>query len=267
MSSTRDLITALKVELKAHGLTYADLADHLGMAESSIKRMFSQGDMPLSRIDEVLRVLQLDFTELARRVADTRPLRRELSVAQEEAVVAERKLLLVAICCLSQWTFEQIVATYALSEAEAVARLTQLDRLGIITLRPLNRYRLLVAKTLRWHPDGPVMRYFRAHVVGDFFDADFGAEGELLMLVHGQIGRSLATAFNDRLARVAQDFAQQHLADQHLPPAQKRHYTLLIGMRSWLFGAFRDLKRQPDGPIQALVTPAPARRSRPRRPG
>ena len=36
-------------------------------------------------------------------------------------MVADRKLLLLAICCLSQWTFEQIVATYTFSEAECVA--------------------------------------------------------------------------------------------------------------------------------------------------
>jgi hypothetical protein len=30
-----------------------------------------------------------------------------------------------------------------------------------------------------------------------------------------------------------------------LPPEQKRPYTLLIGMRSWLFEAFRDLRRVP----------------------
>jgi hypothetical protein len=46
---------------------------------------------------------------------------------------------------------------------------------------------------------------------------------------------------------VAQDFAQQHLADQRLPADQKRPYTLLIGMRSWLFEAFRDLRRVPAG--------------------
>ncbi len=243
MSSTRDLIAALKAELKAAGVTYADLADHLGMAESSIKRMFSQADMPLSRIDEVLRVLNLDFAELARRIADSQPLRRELSHEQETAVVADRKLLLTAICCLSQWSFEQIVSTYAIDDAEAVVRLAQLDRLGFIELKPLNRYRPLVAKTFRWIPDGPVMRYFREQVADDFFGGAFGGEGEMLMLVHGQIGRSLASAFNERLARVAQDFAQQHLTDQRLPADQKRPYTLVIGMRSWLFSAFKDLRR------------------------
>jgi transcriptional regulator with XRE-family HTH domain len=246
MSSTKDLIAALKSELKAAGITYADLAEHLDMAESSIKRMFSQADMPLSRIDEVLRALKMDFADLARRVADAQPLRRELSHEQEEAVVADPKLLLMAICCLSQWTFDQIVTTYTYSQAEGVAYIAKLDRLGIIELRPMNRYRLLLAKTFRWRPNGPVMNYFREHVVGDYFDTGFDGEGELLMLVHGQIGRSLANAFNERLARVAQDFAQQHLADQKLPPDQKRPYTLLIGMRSWLFEAFRDLKRVPD---------------------
>jgi hypothetical protein len=159
-------------------------------------------------------------------------------------VVADRKMLLMAISCLSQWTFEQIVATYSFTDAECVKYLVRLDRLGIIELRPLNRYRLKVAKAFRWRPNGPVMQYFRAQVVDDYYSGDFAGEGELLMLVHGQIGRSLAQLFNERLARVAQDFAQQHLADQKLPPEHKRPYTLLIGMRSWLFAAFRDLKRE-----------------------
>jgi transcriptional regulator with XRE-family HTH domain len=245
MSSTKDLVSALKAELKAAGITYAELARQLDLAESSVKRMFSHADMPLSRIDECLRVLRMDFADLARRVADATPLRRELSLDQERAVVGDPKLLLMAICCLSQWNHEQITATYTYSDAEAVRYLTQLDRLGIIELRPLNRYRLLVAKTFRWRPNGPVMDYFRHHVAADYFDTGFDGEGELLMLVHGQIGKSLATAFNERLARVAQDFAQQHLADQKLAPEHKRPYTLLIGMRSWLFEAFRDLRRVP----------------------
>lgn len=244
MSTTLDLVAALKAELKAAGVTYADLAGHLGMAESSIKRIFAKGDMPLSRIDEVLRVLKMDFADLARKVADARPLRRELTHDQEAAVIADRKLLLIAICAFSQWTFEQIVATYTFSEAECVKYLVQLDKLDIIELRPLNRYRLKVAKGFRWRPNGPVMEFFRHHVADDYFRGGFDGEGEMLMLVHGQIGRSLATTFVERLQRVGQDFAQQHLADQKLGPEQKRPYTLVVGMRSWLFAAFRDLKRE-----------------------
>ena len=53
MSTTADLVIALKKELKAAQMTYADLARALGMAESSVKRMLAKGDMPLSRIDAI----------------------------------------------------------------------------------------------------------------------------------------------------------------------------------------------------------------------
>ena len=243
MSTTQDLVSALKAELKRANVTYADLAVQLEMSESSIKRVFAKGDMPLSRIDDVLRVLKMDFAELARQVADAQPLRRELTPEQEKAVVADRRLLLLAICCMSQWTFEQMTSTYTYTEADCVRYLVALDKLGIIELRPLNRYRLKVAKTFRWRPNGPVMDFFRQHVADDYFSGGFDGEGEMLMLVHGQISPGLASSFVERLQRVGQDFAQQHLADQKLPADQRRAYTLVVGMRSWLFAAFRDLKR------------------------
>ena len=243
MSTTHDLVHALKAELKAAGLTYADLARQLGLAESSVKRIFAKADMPLSRVDEVLRVLKMDFAELARKVADAQPLRRELSAEQEAAVVADRRLLLLAICTLSQWSFEQIVQTYTYTEAECIQYLARLDRLGIIELRPLNRYRLKVAKGFRWRPHGPVMCYFRDNVVDDYYRGGFDGEGELLMLVHGQVAPAIAASLVERLQRVGQDFAQLHLSSQKAPADQKQSYTLLVGMRSWFFSSFRDLRR------------------------
>ena len=243
MSTTLDLITTLKKELKAAQMTYADLARALGMAESSVKRMLAKGDMPLSRVDEICRALKLDFAELARRVADAQPLLKEMTAEQERAVVADKKLLLVAICVLSQWTLEQITATYRLSEAECVKYLAQLDRIGIIELRPLNRYRLKLAKTFRWLPHGPVMTFFREHALLDYFGGGFDGEAEGLMLVHGSVSRSVAPAFMDRLQRVAQDFAQQHQADQKLADKDREGYTLVLAMRRWEFEAFAALRR------------------------
>src|SRR3954469_12661606 len=114
MSTTADLVTAIKKELKATQMTYAGLAVALGMAESSVKRMLAKGDMPLSRIDAICRALKLDFAELARRVADAQPLMTELTQEQERAVVGDKKLLLVALSVLSLWTLEQIIGTYRL---------------------------------------------------------------------------------------------------------------------------------------------------------
>ncbi len=243
MSTTTDLVVALKKELKSAQMTYADLALALGMAESSVKRMLAKGDMSLSRIDEICRALRIDFADLARRVVDEQPLLAQLTQDQERAVVADKKLLLAAICVLSQWTVEQMVGSYRLSTAEVIKSLAQLDRIGIIELRPLNRYRLKLAKTFRWRPHGPVMNYFRENAVLDYFSGGFDQPGEGLLLVHGSISRSLATSFLERMQRVAQDFAQQHLADQRLPDKDREGYTLLLGMRSWEFAAFAGMRR------------------------
>lgn len=243
MSTTQDLIAALKQELKAAQLTYADLARELGMAESSVKRMLANGDMPLTRIDAICRVLKMDFADLARKVADAQPLLSELTEAQENAVVADKKLLLVAICVLSHWTMEQICEAYRIDEPECIRHLVQLDRIGIIELRPLNRYRLKLAKTFRWRPHGPVMDFFRENVLLDYYGGRFDREDETLQLVHGTIGRSMGPMFVERIQRVAQDFAKQHLADQKLPEDMREGYTLLLSMRRWEFAAFTALRR------------------------
>ena len=89
------------------------------------------------------------------------------------------------------------------------------------------------------------MTYFREHVAADYLSGGFDGEGELIMLVHGEITPSLAATLVERLQRVGQDFAQAHVAEQRLPDEQRTPYTLLVGMRTWLFAAFRDLKRVP----------------------
>jgi DNA-binding Xre family transcriptional regulator len=183
MSTTADLVTALKQELKAARMTYADLALALGLAESSVKRMLARGDaLPLSRVDAICRALKLDFADLARHVADAQPLLAELTQEQEQAVVADKKLLLVAICVLSQWTLEQITTAYRLSEAECVKYL---------------------AKTFRWRPHGPVMNYFREHALLDYFSGGFDGPGEGVLLVHGSVSRALAPSFLERMQKVA----------------------------------------------------------------
>lgn len=243
MSTTVDLVRQIKSALKAADMTYADLARELGLAESSVKRMLARGDMPLSRIDAICRALKLDFAELAARVVDAEPLLAELTLEQETAVVRDEKLLLVAINVMSQWTAEQMSAAYRLTEAEVIKYLAQLDRIGIIELKPGNRYRLKLAKTFRWRAHGPVMQYFREHVVLDYFGGGFDGHGEGLMLVHGSVSRALAPTFVERLQRVAQDFAHQHQADQKLDRGALEGYTLVLAMRSWEFQAFARFRR------------------------
>lgn len=243
MSDTALLIDVMKQELKAQDKTYADLAEALEMSESSVKRMFSKKEMPLTRVDDICRLLNTDFAELSRKVAHATPLMAQLTYEQETAVSKDPKLLLCAICVLSYWMFEQIVQTYQITEAETTAHLVTLDKLGVIELKPLNRYRLKVAKTFKWRSDGPIRQYFLQHVVGEYFGGRFDRDGETLMMVHGNINRATAPVFVERLQRLGQDFSAQHLADQKIDAKHRDGFTMIVGFRRWEFSAFTGLRR------------------------
>ncbi len=59
------LIDALKRELKARSITYADLAARIDMSEASVKRMFAQKNFTLQRLDEILQATEISLRDLA----------------------------------------------------------------------------------------------------------------------------------------------------------------------------------------------------------
>ena len=63
---TREIVETLKRVLKARSMTYADLAAALRVSTPTVKRLFSQRTFTLERLEEILRVLEMDFYELAR---------------------------------------------------------------------------------------------------------------------------------------------------------------------------------------------------------
>lgn len=246
MSTSQLLIDALKLEIKSSGLTYAALAQKIQMSEASVKRLLApntRAQLTLSKIDALCKAIEIDFATLAAQVSQMAPLVSQLSIEQERVVVQDEKLLLIAICVLSHWSFAQIVSTYAVSEAECVAAFVKLDKLGVIELRALNRYRLKIAKTFKWQPQGPVMQFFRTRVVSDYFSGAFAREDEGIHLVHGNIARSVAPEFVQKLQRLGQEFAEQHQQDQKLPEAERRGYTLVLAMREWEFAGFTHMRR------------------------
>jgi transcriptional regulator with XRE-family HTH domain len=63
---TREIVETLKRVLKARSMTYADLAVALRVSTPTVKRLFSQRTFTLERLEEILKVLEMDFFELAR---------------------------------------------------------------------------------------------------------------------------------------------------------------------------------------------------------
>src|SRR3954463_3072704 len=91
------LVDTLKRLLKARGITYGDLAGRIDMSEASVKRMFSQKNFTLQRLDEILAVTGIDFRDLAMAAQDEPRLISQLTFAQEKEIIGNPKLLIVAV--------------------------------------------------------------------------------------------------------------------------------------------------------------------------
>lgn len=244
MSSPELVVQVLRAELRAAGITYKTLAERIGMSESSVKRMFGQKDMALSRLAQICTAAGIPLEDVLRRAADARPHADTLTLQQEKSLMANPRLLLVAICCLGHWTLEQVIETYALSEPECIGCLAELDRLGVIELKPMNRYTLRVSNAFRWLADGPVQQYFRTNVVADYFSGRFDGRGETLMCLPARLSQPSARELVQKIQQLAGELARLHQNDRRLGTEERDGFTLLLGFRSWEFAAFTALRRK-----------------------
>jgi DNA-binding Xre family transcriptional regulator len=243
MSSPETVLEVLRAELRAASITYKALAERIGMSESSVKRMFGQKDMSLSRLAEICKAAGIALEDVLRRAADARPHADTLTLTQERSLVSNPRLLLVAICCLGHWSLEQVVETYRLTEAECIRCMAELDRLGLIELKPLNRYSLRVSNAFRWLPDGPVQQFFREHVVADYFRGRFDGAGETLMCLPARLSMASAHELAQKIQQLAGELARLHRNDRKLAAEERDGFTLLVGFQSWEFAAFTAWRR------------------------
>lgn len=246
MSQTHKLVTTLKRLLKVRGLTYSDVAVHLGLSEASVKRQFSQQSFSLRTLESICDLLQLELAELVHEAEAAQVNLSRLSEKQEMELVADSSRVLVTVCVLNHWTLAQIVATYRLSEAECVGYLLQLDRMGLIRLLPENRIKLKVARDFAWLPGGPIHRFFRERAQNDFLAADFEQVGELLRFQHAMLSPAANLRFQHRLQRLLQEFTEMHEEDGAAPAETRYGTSLLLAMRPWEPQVFEELRREPD---------------------
>ena len=117
---------------------------------------------------------------------------------------------------------EQVIETYDISEPECIGFLAELDRLGVIELKPLNRYSLRVSNAFHWLADGPVQQYVREHVVADYFGGRFDGPGETLMCLPARLSLPSARELLQKIQQLAAELARLHQNDRRLATERTR---------------------------------------------
>lgn len=244
-SQTHDLLQTLKQQLKAHGHTYADVAKALALSEASVKRLFSTGHMSLHRLNQICAMIRLDFADLVHVMESSQRQVSQLSLQQEEAIVKDTDLLLVALSAIHGLDFEAIVDNYAISESNCIQKLAALDRLGIIDLLPNNKIKKRVATNFAWLPDGPIQKFFQHYVAQDFFRSRFNADTEKMLVLNGPLTPETNRKIQQLMDEFVHTFNQLMQDESHLESDKKYGNTMVLAIRQWRYALF-DEKRRAD---------------------
>lgn len=244
MSELPTLITTLKRLLKAHGLTYRDVAAGLGLSETSVKRLFSSERLTVERLERLAGLLGYTLSELMAEVGNQLDRLHALTPEQEGQLVRDDKLMLVAVCAFNHWSVDDIVIAYRLTRAECLKRLLVLDRMGLIALLPGDRIRLKVARDFDWLPDGPIRRHFIVRNLADYVDSRFDADGEQLSFAFGMLGAAARAELQGELRRLAKQMNDLHQSSAVLPLAEKQGAAMLLSVRDWEPKAFAALRHR-----------------------
>ena len=243
MAQTKQLIDALKRELRRQRKTYRDTAGVLGLSEASVKRLFSERTFSLDRLDRVCEWLGMEISDLVRVMEQATQLTTQLSLQQEQALVSDTRLLLMAHFLMSRWTFSEIIESYDVSELEGIQLLARLDRMKFIQLLPGNRVKLLISKDFEWIRNGPIQRFYKDKVQSEFFDSSFAGPGEYRVFESGMLTRNSNAEMMRRLKRLAHEFNDISIDDDAFSLDERFGTSVVIAMRPWGVKVFESLRR------------------------
>lgn len=243
MEQTQQLIDTLKKELRSAGKTYADVAQQLELSEASVKRLFSERNLSLARLEKIASLIGMDLVELIEAMRRRQKLLTQLTEQQEKEIASDMLLVLVAVSVINGHTLADLLALYDLTEAQCIQKLAKLDRLKILELLPGNRIRMLVAPNFNWRPRGPIEKLFREKVEQDFFNSQFNKDSERLIVLNGVLSSAANAEMQSKIEKLAHEFNELIQRESKVPMSSKFGNTMVIALRQWRYSLFESYSR------------------------
>ena len=241
MSQHALIVAEIKKSLRERNLTYAMVAKKLNLSVASIKRLFAGGDLSLRRVEQICELLQSDLNEVLQRARE-RPATNQLTLAQEQEIVSDPALFLMAWLVMNRATLAEIARTYKFSEREVLRYFIKLDQMRVIELQPGNRTRLLVSRHFSWRPGGPVQRYLHQKLLREFTDTHFTGPQEEFVFHGGEVSSEGMGELRQVLRNTARQCAE--ILERERAPRNTRHgAAFVLALRPWKYSGFRQFER------------------------
>jgi DNA-binding Xre family transcriptional regulator len=241
MAEQQLIVAELKAALRTRGLRYATVAKKLNLSIASVKRLFSRGDLSLKRVDQICELLETGLSEILARARE-RPTANQLTLAQEQEIVADPKLVLIAWLLVNRAGLEDIVRSYKFTEREVLRHFYKLNQLRVIELQPGNRVRLLVSRHFSWRAGGPVQRYIHEKLLREFNSSHFVGPNDEFFFHGGEVSQTALSELKQVLRNAARQCAE--IIEHDRGPRENRHgAAFVLALRPWKYSGFRQFER------------------------
>ncbi|MBI9076436.1 MAG: helix-turn-helix transcriptional regulator [Desulfatibacillum sp.] len=246
MSQTTQLLSTLKLYIKAKGMTYKDLAREMNLSLTSIKRLFSQESFTMKRLEAVCRILDLELFDLVMMDKKRRfQGEQKLTWEQETALAEDEHFLFFFFFLVQGFTVFDILTEYQYTEQQARDYLIRLDKLGLIELHANNQVRVLVASNIFWNHDGPLSRSNKTTFMTDLMNHPFDRPNQRLGYYPGILTGDSYKIILRKVDELLAQFNELAEMDANLPLKNRRSVGLMVGLRPWYYRKMAELRRKP----------------------
>lgn len=231
MDISSQVISSLKQALKVRGINYRELAVRLNVSEVTVKRVFSNKEITLRRFSEICQTCNIDpwvvMKDAQRKDSSSGSMPHEA----EELLAKDQDLLLLLYLLLFNESQPRICKRLKISATKFYSMARDLERLGVVEVLPGNRIKLLVQRTVRWSPGGPLSVRYANAIKEEFFNSSFSKEGEFQDFLTIPLTPNNAVALKQKLQSLFSELEMlgEHGGDQKLSET----YWVYAGTRKW----------------------------------
>lgn len=226
------LLQELKRVLKEKNIRYVDVARHLNVSETTIKRKLSSQGLSISTLESICTIAGIRLIELAELAGRRHETKAEsISEAQEKALAEKPFSAFIFLLLRYNWTPYEIQQEFNLNEADIILHLRYLEKIRLIDLFPGNRVRLLTVRYPRWIPGGPLRRAVDETLRHHFETMDFHDPQSVWELETVKISERSIDRLRQLIASIAEQMRELAAQDHDLPAEQKKWYSMLCTAR------------------------------------
>jgi transcriptional regulator with XRE-family HTH domain len=228
----------LRQLLKARGLGPGEIAEALGVSERSLRRWFSDGGLTLEQLEKLCALVQLsvfDLYELASRTAEYRP--KRLTLRQERELAEDYVLIFVFVHLLNGWRPSELEREANMPPALMIVTLSRLEKIGLIENLPGGHVKLMTAREIEWHENGPMRRHVQGYINYHFNNLNINEHNFLGKTESLKLSVASIAEIESKFAKLMDEIRDMARIDMTRASTDKRWYAILLAARSVVFGA------------------------------